>query len=123
MVSSVSNRRRFVRVRGPFNGVRIGLIDQPVRIYDLAEGGCFVTSAVEMAVGRQFELKVDLDQKDWITVTAESIYAGVRFCGTNSRGHWRSARAAPVPGGRPPMCTWAPARANGRSVSHAGRQE
>ena len=41
-VLNPSYQRRFTRVLGPFEGTWIGLLNTPIRIYDLSEGGCFV---------------------------------------------------------------------------------
>jgi len=61
------NRRRDARVRGPFDGLKIGLIEIPVRIYGLSESGCFVTSVLENAPS-QLNLKVFLPHEGWISV-------------------------------------------------------
>ena len=54
-------KRRHVRVAGPFDGYRLGLLDTPVRIYDLSEGGCFITSPhASPASGRHLVLKAVL---------------------------------------------------------------
>ena len=37
-----SDRRRHIRIVGPFDAYRVGLIDSAVTLYDLSEGGCFV---------------------------------------------------------------------------------
>jgi hypothetical protein len=68
------DRRGHLRVAGPFDGVRIGALETPVRIYDLSEGGCFITSFHETEKGRQFTLKIDLPFEGWITVKAETLY-------------------------------------------------
>ena len=47
MADSPDNRRKNVRVLGPFDGMRPGLFDLPLQIYDLSLGGCFVNSVHE----------------------------------------------------------------------------
>ena len=72
------------RVTGPFEGVRRGLLDVDVQIYDLSEGGCFVTSVHEQPCGVEVELDIDLPNGT-ITVKGETRHGragygfGVRF--------------------------------------------
>ncbi len=72
-------RRGHRRVAGPFDGRRIGALETPVRIYDLSEGGCFITSFHDTEKGRQFTLKIDLPYEGWITVKAETLYGKPGF--------------------------------------------
>jgi hypothetical protein len=72
--SSDHSRRRHDRVAGPFDGCRVGLLETPVRIYDLSLGGCFVNSLHEQKEGTTITIKIDLPQEGWITVEAETIY-------------------------------------------------
>src|SRR6202008_2977531 len=71
---SVDNRRQHDRVAGPFDGQRVNLLDTPVRIYDLSEGGCFVNSLHDQASDVDVILKIDLPFEGWITVTARTLY-------------------------------------------------
>ncbi len=73
------NRRRHVRVTGPFDGKRISLIDTPVQIYDLSEGGCFVNSMQEQKEGREVELEIDLPSEGPIRVMAQTLYSRPGF--------------------------------------------
>jgi hypothetical protein len=73
------NRRRHVRVTGPFDGKRISLIDTPVQIYDLSEGGCFVNSMQEQKEGREVELEIVLPTEGPIRVTALTLYSRPGF--------------------------------------------
>lgn len=73
------NRRRHVRVTGPFDGKRIGLIDIPVQIYDLSEGGCFVNSMQEQQEGREVELEINLPEEGLISVTGLTLYSRPGF--------------------------------------------
>jgi hypothetical protein len=73
------NRRRHIRVTGPFDGKRISLIDTPVQIYDLSEGGCFVNSMQEQKEGREVELEIELPTEGPIRVMAQTLYARPGF--------------------------------------------
>lgn len=73
------NRRQHVRVTGPFDGRRIGLIETPVQIYDLSEGGCFVNSMQEQREGREVELEINLPTEGPIRVTAQTLYSRAGF--------------------------------------------
>lgn len=73
------DRREHDRVSGPFDGRRVGLLDTPVRIYDLSKGGCFVHSLHEQTVGIPVTLKIDLPFEGWITVEAEVAYCKEGF--------------------------------------------
>jgi len=70
--AGAGNRRRDDRVRGPFTGLEIGPIDRPVRIYDLSESGCFVTSVIETPPSH-LTLKVYLPHEGWISVKTETV--------------------------------------------------
>jgi CheY-like chemotaxis protein len=73
-------KRRHVRVAGPFDGFRVGALNTPVRIYDLSEGGCFVNSVhAAPAPGRPLVLKIDLPDEGWIYLTCEAVYAKPEF--------------------------------------------
>ncbi len=68
------SRRRHDRVAGPFDGVRIGLLETPIRIYDLSLGGCFVNSVHEQREGSRVQLKIELPNEGSIVVDAETLY-------------------------------------------------
>ena len=70
---SRSSRRRHARVRGPFDGWRLGLLDVPVTIQDLSLGGCFVNSSHPQKDGSRVTLKVSLPTGT-VTVKGESLY-------------------------------------------------
>lgn len=84
---SYDNQRRHPRVRGPFDGLRVGFIDTPVRIYDLSEGGCFLQSMSMSSseVGTTFDLRIELPDAGWVAARAAIVYSradygsGVRF--------------------------------------------
>lgn len=74
------NRRQHLRVAGPFDGYRIDLLETPVRIYDLAAGGCFINSLHDTTEnGQRFGLKILLPVEGWITVEAETLYSRPGF--------------------------------------------
>ena len=75
-----NEQRRHVRIPGPFHGVRVGLLDAPVTIYDLSEGGCFVNClTAPPESGRHLLLKIDLPEEGWICLKAEVKYAKPEF--------------------------------------------
>ena len=77
----VEQTRRYSRVTCPFDAVRISSrIELPVRLYDICEGGCFITSEHEAsAVGRPVELKIDMPRVGWLSVSGEVVYARPPF--------------------------------------------
>jgi hypothetical protein len=66
--------RRYVRVRGPFDGYHLGLPKTPVLIYDLNLGGGLVSFDGELPVGATLVLRIDLPHEGRITVNAETVY-------------------------------------------------
>ena len=76
---AVDNRRQHDRVSGPFDGRRIAGLETPVRIYDLSEGGCFVTSFHEQQPGIRCTLEIDLPYEGWIRLKAETLYVRPGF--------------------------------------------
>jgi predicted nucleotidyltransferase len=74
-----SDRRRDDRLHGPFDGFRIGAIETPLRLYDLSEGGCFITSLHDQQTKVAFLLRIDLPYEGWITVKAETLYRRDNF--------------------------------------------
>jgi PilZ domain-containing protein len=75
-----SNRRRSVRCAGPFDGRRAGLLETPIRIYDLSEGGCFINALHETATnGQRMDLKIQLPFEGWINVKAVALYTRPEF--------------------------------------------
>ena len=75
----IDDRRRHLRIAGPFDGVRVGFLQTPLQIFDLSLGGCFVNSLHDQQVGVVFNLKIDLPQEGWIMLKAETLYR--RDCG------------------------------------------
>jgi hypothetical protein len=74
-----ANRRQHVRVAGPFDGRRLGVIPIEVRIYDLSQGGCFVHSMHEQKSGVVIALEIDLPGEGWISVKGQTLYAKPEF--------------------------------------------
>lgn len=68
------SKRRHRRVIGPFDGHRMGLIDLPLRIFDLSEGGCFVNSVLPQREGTTFQMRIDLPFGEPVTVVAETLH-------------------------------------------------
>jgi hypothetical protein len=75
----IHENRRHLRVFGPFDGRRVGLIETPVRIYDLSEGGCFVTSLYDGLPGERLVLAIQLPYEGWIKVEGETLYNRSEF--------------------------------------------
>jgi hypothetical protein len=104
---ATGNRRRHDRVPGPFDGRRVASLATPVRIYDLSEGGCFVTSFHDQQPGVGFWLEIDLPYEGWIRVKAETLYVrpgfgfAVRFTemtqGTAERLRWSLSQLISAP--------------------------
>jgi hypothetical protein len=92
-------RRRHKRIAGPFDGLRIGALETPVRLYDLSRGGCFINSMHQQQPGVKMLLKIHLPYEGWIDVTAETLYwrdefgFAVRFVEIGSHASTRLERA------------------------------
>ena len=69
-----ASRRKFVRVRGPFDGRRLGLLTVPVTIYDLSVGGCLIQSFQQEPAGSRLTLEIELPLEGRIQVEAQSLY-------------------------------------------------
>jgi hypothetical protein len=82
---SAADRRKNERYAGPFDGLRVDVLETPLSIFDLSRGGCFVNSIHDQAAGVRFLMKINLPRVGWVTLTAETLYArsgygfGVRF--------------------------------------------
>jgi hypothetical protein len=73
-IKSIQSTRRYVRVRGPFDGDHLDSPRTPVLIYDLNLGGGFVNFGNEKPTGATLTLKIDLPREGPITVNAEAVY-------------------------------------------------
>lgn len=71
---ATEERRGADRLPGPFDAWRVGLLESPVRLYDLSTGGCFVHAMHEQQVGVIVMLKVQLPKVGWIELKAETVY-------------------------------------------------
>jgi hypothetical protein len=87
MSDSPVNRRQNVRVLGPFDGMRPGLFDLPLQIYDLSVGGCFVNSVHEAPQrGQIFPINIELPTGETLVAKGEMAFVrpgfgyGVKFC-------------------------------------------
>jgi hypothetical protein len=67
------NRREHLRIAGPFDALRIGLLETPLRIFDLSRGGCFINALHTQKAGQSFGLKIELPGTGWISVKAETL--------------------------------------------------
>jgi len=68
------DRRRSLRVPGPFTGRRCGELTVPIRIYDLCSGGCLIESFHEVPKGRRMTLEIDLPPEGLVRVEARVLY-------------------------------------------------
>ena len=71
---ATADRRASDRVPGPFDAWRVGILETPVRIYDISTGGCFVHAMHEQEPGVVVMLKIQLPEGEWIDVKAETLY-------------------------------------------------
>jgi hypothetical protein len=69
-----AERRRHVRVDGPFHGRRRGLLDMPVLIHNLSQGGCFVDSRLAVDPGHPLTLGLSTADGEWIDVAGEVVH-------------------------------------------------
>jgi len=72
-IKSGHSSRRYVRVRGPFDGYHLGTPKTPVLIYDLNLGGGFVNFGDQQPAEATLTLNIDLPH-GLITVNAEMVY-------------------------------------------------
>ena len=79
-------RRQAIRIRKPFDACCPGIIELPLRIYDLSLGGCLVNSFHTPPVGgKAFTIEIDLGAEGTMAVEVETTYVlpgfgyGVRF--------------------------------------------
>jgi hypothetical protein len=71
---ATADRRAHERVPGPFDAWRIGMLETPVRIYDISPGGCFVHAMHEQDPGVVVMLRIHLPTAQWVEVKAETLY-------------------------------------------------
>ena len=78
-VAALADRRQSARLHGPFEGVRVGILDLPVQIYDVSAGGCFVNAKHDQHPGVRFELRIQLPGEGWLRVDAQALYYRPEF--------------------------------------------
>lgn len=96
-IKHVPSTRRYVRVRGPFDGDHLDEPRTPVLIYDLNVGGGFVNFGDDRPTGATLRLRIDLPREGPITVDAEAVYratagVAVRFVDVDRDTATRLAR-------------------------------
>lgn len=69
-----ADRRQHDRIAGPLDGVRLGALETPVRMFDLSRGGCFINALHEQAPGVRFMVRIDLPHVGETTLTVETLY-------------------------------------------------
>ena len=86
-MSEIVNRRKHIRVVGPFEGTRPGLVDMRLEIYDLSLGGCFVNSVHQAPHrGQVFAITIELPTGETLAAKGEMAFVrpgfgyGVKFC-------------------------------------------
>src|SRR5688500_481011 len=99
--------RRYVRVRGPFDGYHLGMPKTPVLIYDLNLGGGLVNFTGEPPAAATLVLRIDLPHEGRITVNAETVYrdqagVAVRFVDIDRETAARLVRTVDALRERPP---------------------
>jgi hypothetical protein len=71
---ATSDRRDADRVSGPFDAWRVGVLETPVRIYDISVGGCFVHAMHEQEKGVIVTLKIQMPTEGWLELKARTLY-------------------------------------------------
>ena len=74
LAEATINRRRHIRIAGPFDGFRVGALETPLNIFDLSRGGCFVNAMHEQTSGIRFVMKIDLPYVGLIRLKAETLH-------------------------------------------------
>ena len=64
-------RRAHRRVRGPFDAVRMGLLEFKVRVYDLSAGGCLIDSPTPITTEHPIRLRIALPDGNFVIVRGE----------------------------------------------------
>ncbi len=66
-----TERRTHRRLRGPFDAVRVGLLDFKLRVYDLSAGGCLIDSLTEITSEQPIRLRIALPDGNSVTVRGQ----------------------------------------------------
>jgi len=99
---AADERRASDRVSGPFDAWRTGVLETPVRLYDISLGGCFVNAMHEQEKGVVVTLKIEMPKEGWLELTAETLYRrpgfgfAVRFVDMSDETRQRLSRALAV---------------------------
>lgn len=73
--TSPADRRRYVRVRGPFDGtVDVGAEHGPIRVIDFTQAGCFVYAQTPVAPNERIRVTLHLPQTSSITISGRVVY-------------------------------------------------
>jgi PilZ domain len=95
-----NDRRKHVRILGPFDGSRPGLVDMPLHIYDLSVGGCFVNSIHQAPHrGQMFLIQIELPTGEMLVAKGETAFVrpgfgyGVKFCELTEENRLRLTNA------------------------------
>jgi hypothetical protein len=93
-------RRRYIRVPGPFTALQVGKHDTPVRIVNLSEGGCSVeSSGTPPPIGESVVLRISFPDQTSLVVRGEIVYTrpgigyGVLFSGLSEGTYAELERA------------------------------
>ena len=93
-----SDKRRYVRAVGPFNGYYLGMGETPVLIFNLNVGGGFVSFPDEQPAATTFVLTIELPQESAVRVLSQTVYRdpsgiAVRFLDLDDDDSKRIGRA------------------------------
>jgi hypothetical protein len=70
---SSGNTRAYRRIRGPFDAVRVGLLEFKVRLYDLSVGGCLIDSLTAVTAQHPIRLRITLPDGNAVTVRGQIV--------------------------------------------------
>lgn len=95
-------RRRYARVRGPFEAWRTGAVRTPVTVVELNVGGCFVKGEPEPGDPDTYTLRIDLGGEGTLDVIAAVLYhrvdgSAVTFLNVTPHGEDRIRRTVGSP--------------------------
>jgi hypothetical protein len=67
------NHRAHRRIRGPFDAVRVGLLEFQLRLYDLSAGGCLIDSVTAVTASHPIRLRIALPDGNMVTVRGQTV--------------------------------------------------
>jgi PilZ domain-containing protein len=85
------NQRQHRRIRGPFDAVRVGLLEFKLRLYDLSVGGCLIDSLTAATAQHPIRLRITLPDGNTVAVRGlivpppRDIGYAVRFIDLDAR--------------------------------------